>query len=146
MFTHILTATDGSDWALKGVKVAIDMAAIHKARLTVITVTEPYPEYAYAEGLIPLPDINSIQESRRLRAKEVLDSIDHLARAQGVEAKLLHIPESHAATEIVTQASQYGCDLIVIGSRGRRGLTKLILGSQAAEVLAGTNLPVLIVK
>lgn len=146
MFHHILTATDGSDWAFKGVKVAIEMAVVHKALLTVLTVTEPYPEYAYAEGMIPLPDADVIRNSNTLRAQEILDNIAVIAREQGVETKLIHIPDAHAATEIVAQAHDLGCDLIVIGSRGRRGLTKLILGSQAAEVLAGTQLPLLIVK
>lgn len=146
MFKHILTATDGSDWAFKGIKVAIDMAATHRAKLTVLTVTEPYPEYAYAEGMIPMPDSDQIREANRNRAREVLDGIHALAAERGVETFPIHIPDAHAATEIVAQADRLGADLIVIGSRGRRGLTKLILGSQAAEVLAGTQLPVLIVK
>lgn len=146
MFKHILTATDGSDWAFKGVKVAIDMAATHGAKLTVLTVTEPYPEYAYAEGMIPMPDSEQIRAANQIRAREVLDDIYAQAVARGIETFTVHIPDAHAATEIVAQADGLGADLIVIGSRGRRGLTKLILGSQAAEVLAGTHLPVLIVK
>ncbi|WP_283177604.1 universal stress protein [Gemmobacter sp. 24YEA27] len=56
------------------------------------------------------------------------------------------MPIDTPAVAIYEKAEDLGCDLIVIGSRGRRGLTKLLLGSQAAEVLAGTKLPVLIVQ
>lgn len=146
MFHHILTATDGSDWALKGVKVAIDMAAAMKSRLTILSVTEPYPDFVHAEGFIAVPDVERIREAAALRAAEILDSVSALAREQGVDPGAVYVDDSHAATAITEKAQELGCDLIVIGSRGRRGLTKLILGSQAAEVLAGTQLPVLIVK
>lgn len=146
MFRHILTATDGSDWALKGVKVAIDMAAAMKARLTILSVTEPYPDYVHAEGFIAVPDVERIRQSAALKAAEILDSVSALARAQNVDPSAVYVDDAHAATAITEKAQELGCDLIVIGSRGRRGLTKLILGSQAAEVLAGTQLPVLIVK
>lgn len=146
MFRHILTATDGSDWARKGVDVAIDMAAALKAKLTVIMAAEAYPDQLYADGMVSMTAFEGTRKALEARAHEVLEEIAAAARAKGVEPHRHYLENVHPGTAIVETAADQGCDLIVIGSRGRRGLTKLLLGSQAAEVLAGTKLPVMIVK
>lgn len=146
MFRHILTATDGSDWALKGVTAAIDLAARLDSKLTILTVSEYFPEYYYSEAVITLAETEKNRAVQQARADEVLASLAELARGKGVTPGLLYVANSHPATEITEKAKELGCDLIVIGSRGRRGLTKLFLGSQAAEVLANTTIPVMIIK
>lgn len=146
MFKHILTATDGSDWALKGVKVAIDMAATLGARLTIVHASETYPDYMYADGLVSTSQVETTQRALESRAEDIFDELSVLTKARNLVPNFVYVPSSAAAPAIDNKAHELGADLIVIGSRGRRGLTKLILGSQAAEVLAGTKLPVLIVK
>lgn len=146
MFTHILTATDGSDWAFKGVKVAMEMAKTLNARLTVVTASDLSPGPYYAEGILATTEFENFSENMRLRADEILQSIAKVCIDHGVTPNLVYVPATHPATAILEKSTELGCDLIVIGSRGRRGLTKLILGSQAAEVLAGTTVPLMIIK
>lgn len=146
MFTHILTATDGSDWAFKGVKVAIEMARTLGARLTVVTASDLTPGPYYAEGILATTEYENFSENMRIRAEEVLQDVAKACKAEGVTPNLVYAPATHPATAILEKSVELGCDLIIIGSRGRRGLTKLILGSQAAEVLAGTTVPLMIIK
>lgn len=146
MFKHILTATDGSDWANKGLEAAIDLAALMQARLSILTVSDVYPDYLVTDGYVVPSDAMRLSEAATAHAREVLDMARARSAAKGVTAETLHIMVGPAALAITENAEELGCDLIVIGSRGRRGLTKLLLGSQASEVLSGTSLPVMIIR
>lgn len=75
----------------------------------------------------------------------MLDEARAMAERAGVSADLLHVPDAHPATAIIGTAKSRGCDLIVMGSHGRRGLRKLLLGSQTSEVLVDGSVPVLVV-
>jgi len=68
-----------------------------------------------------------------------------MAEQIGISAELLHVPNAHPATAIIETAKSRGCDLIVMGSHGHRGLRKLLLGSQTSEVLVDGSVPVLVV-
>ena len=78
-------------------------------------------------------------------AGKVLDEARAMAEQTGISVELLHVPNAHPATTIIETAKSKGCDLIVMGSHGRRGLKKLFLGSQTSEVLVGGSVPVLVV-
>ena len=69
-----------------------------------------------------------------------------MAEQIGISAELLHVPNAHPATAIIETAKSKGCDLIVMASHGRRGLRKLLLGSQTSEVLVDGSVPVLVVS
>jgi nucleotide-binding universal stress UspA family protein len=148
MYTNILLSTDGSDVAKNGVKQGIALAKALNAKVTVITVTERQEiDYGggHASGWIPSQqEVDSFDSARKERAGKVLDE----ARAEqiGISAELLHVPNAHTATAIIETAKSRGCDLIVMGSHGRRGLRKLFLGSQTSEVLADGSVPVLVVR
>jgi nucleotide-binding universal stress UspA family protein len=148
MYANILLSTDGSDVATKGVKHGIGLAKALKAKVTVITVTEPLP-VGYgsgdAPGWIAQEGFDSFEAVCKERAGKVLDEARTVAEQIGVSVELLHVPNAHPATTIIATAKSRGCDLIVMGSRGRRGLRKLFLGSQTSEVLAEGNVPVLVV-
>lgn len=64
----------------------------------------------------------------------------------GVDADLVHVPDQRAADAILEAAKAHKADLIVIASHGRRGVERVLLGSQTAEVLAHSSIPVLVVK
>ena len=149
MYANILLSTDGSDVAGKGVKHGIALAKALNAKVTVITVTEPLPIYlgtGFDSGWIPSKDeIDSFDAARKKFAGKVLDEARAMAEQTGISAELLHIPNAHPATTIIETAKSKGCDLIVMGSHGRRGLKKLFLGSQTSEVLVGGSVPVLVV-
>ena len=78
-------------------------------------------------------------------AGKVLDEARTMAEQIGIAAELLHATDAHPATAIIETAKSRGCDLIVMGSHGHRGLRKLFLGSQTSEVLADGSVPVLVV-
>jgi len=146
MYANILLSTDGSDVARKGVKHGIALAKALNAKVTVITVTEPLPVdlgSGHASGWIPSQEeFDSFDAACKQRAGEVLDEVRAMAEQIGIFAELLHVPNAHPATAIIETAS---CDLLVMGSHGRRGLRKLFLGSQTSEVLVDGSVPVLVV-
>lgn len=150
MYANILLSTDGSDVAKKGVEHGIALAKALKAKVTVVTVTEPLPiDYGsgHAAGWIPSQaEVDRFDAACKERADRVLDEVRAMAEPLGISAELLHISDAHPATAIIETAKSGGCDLIVMASHGRRGLKKLFLGSQASEVLADGSVPVLVVR
>ena len=139
MYANILLSTDGSDVAKKGVKDGIALAKALNAKVTVITVTESPMLY-----LPTKEDLVGWEAARKEFAGKVLDEARAMAEGTGVSAELLHVPNAPTATAIIETAKSRGCDLIVMGSHGRRGLRKLFLGSQTSEVLADGSVPVLV--
>jgi nucleotide-binding universal stress UspA family protein len=149
MYANILLSTDGSDVARKGVMHGTALAKALGAKVTIVTVTEPLPvDYGsgHASGLIPSQqEFDAFEAANKERARRVLDEARAVAEQIGISVELLHVPNSHPATAIIETARSRGCDLIVMGSHGRRGLRKLFLGSQTSEVLADGSVPVLVV-
>ena len=149
MYGNILLSTDGSDVASKGVRHGFSLAKALNAKVTVITVTEPLPiDYGsgHAPGWIPSQEeFDSFDAACKARAGEVLDEARAMAKQIGVSAEFLHVPNAHPATAIIETAKSGGFDLIVMASHGRRGLRKLLLGSQTSEVLVDGSVPVLVV-
>jgi len=148
MYANILLSTDGSDVARKGVKQGLALAKALNAKVTVITVSEPLPPAVGADALAWIPskaEIDSFDAANKERAGKVLDEAQAMAKQIGILAELLHVPNAHPATTIIETAKSRGCDLVVMGSHGRRGLRKLFLGSQTSEVLADGSVPVLVV-
>jgi nucleotide-binding universal stress UspA family protein len=149
MYANILLSTDGSDVARKGVGHGIALAKALNARVTVITVTEALPvDYGsgHASGWIPTQEeFDSFDAANKERADKVLDEARSMADKIGISAELLHVPNAHPATAIIETAKSRGCDLIVMASHGRRGLRRLLLGSQTSEVLVDGSVPVLVV-
>ncbi|MCP3374091.1 universal stress protein [Bradyrhizobium cajani] len=149
MYAHILLSTDGSEVARNGLRHGIALAKALKAKVTVIAVTESLPiDYGsgHASGWIPSQqEIDAFDAASKQRAGKFLDEARTIAEQVGISAELLHVPNAHPATTIIATAKSGGCDLIVMGSHGRRGLKKLFLGSQTSEVLADGSVPVLVV-
>lgn len=150
MYANILLSTDGSDVARKGVQHGIALAKALNAKVTVITVTEPFPvDYGSGHGagwIASQEEFDRFDEACKEHADKALDEARAMAEQIGVSAELLHVPNAHPATAIIETAKSRGCDLIVMASHGRRGLRKLLLGSQTSEVLVGANVPVLVVR
>ena len=150
MYTNILLSTDGSDVARKGVEHGLALAKALNAKATVITVTESLPiDYGsgHASGWIPTKaEVESFDAACKERAGKVLDEARAMAEEIGlISAEFAHVPNAHPATAIVEAAKSRGCDLIVMASHGRRGIRRLLLGSQTSEVLLNGNVPVLVV-
>ena len=150
MYANILLSTDGSDVAREGVKHGIALAKSLNAKVTVITVTEPLPvDYGggHAGGWISSQEeADRFDAACKERAGQVLDEARAMAEQIGISADFLHVPNAYPALAIIETAKSRGCDLIVMGSHGRRGLRKVLLGSQTSEVLTDGSVPVLVVR
>src|SRR5262249_3753693 len=130
MYANILLSTDGSDVAKKGVRHGIALAKALNAKVTVITVTEPL-SVGYASGWIPPQEMfDSFDAANKQGGGEVVDEARAGAKQAGISVEVLHVPNAPPATAIIETAKSRGCGLIVMASHGRRGLRKLVLGSQ----------------
>jgi nucleotide-binding universal stress UspA family protein len=149
MYANILLSTDGSDVAAKGVRHGIALAKALNAKVTIITVTEALPvDYGggHASGWIPSQEeFDSHNAACKEHADKVFAEIRPMAEQIGISAEFVHVPNAYPAPAIVETAKSRGCDLIVMASHGRRGLRKLLLGSQTSEVLVNASVPVLVV-
>ncbi|MBN9244730.1 MAG: universal stress protein [Mesorhizobium sp.] len=146
---HILIPTDGSETAQRGVDYGLALARNLGAKATILTCTDPYPlsGLAVGAGWIPSEDeLNAFNKSQAEAAGKVLQAVRTAAASHNVETALLHASDARPATAILQTAEACGADLIVMGSHGRRGVDRLLLGSQTAEVLARATIPVLVVK
>lgn len=149
MYARILIATDGSDLADRALEHGFQLAKLAGSDVTIVTVTEPVTivggGYASVAGGVidPLPELVEAQEKA---AKDLLDRAAKRAAEQGITAKTILVDNSFAAEGIVETAKSIGAELIVMGSHGRRGLNRLLLGSQTNNVLAHTTIPVLVTR
>lgn len=148
MYTHILIATDGSELADKGMEHGLKLASVLGARVSVLTVSEPLStEAAFAarSGGVRDPAGRYDQQIDAMM-KERFAAIEKRAAAHGVSVSFMHEIDVSPAEAIVRFATMQGCDLIVMSSHGRRGARRLVLGSQTAEVVSTTTIPVLVVR
>ena len=147
MFKNILVATDGSGPSRRAIKRAVQLAKEQKARLTGFYVGPPWQPAAYAE-FVPPATLSPKQHEAAVKkaAERYLGAIRKAASAARVRCKTYYVMDEYPYSEIVRAAKRYRCDLIVMGSHGRRGISRLILGSQASKVLAHSTIPVMVVK
>lgn len=148
MYKHILIATDGSELATKGVDHGLALAEKLGARVTVLTVTHPLPAYAARAAIaggVHDPVIRYDQQVDESMKKQ-FKAVEQRASVHDVAVDLVHEIDDFPAEAIVRAAKLRDCDLIVMSSHGRRGAARLLLGSQTAEVLTQTTIPVLVVR
>jgi nucleotide-binding universal stress UspA family protein len=148
MFKHILLPTDGSKLSDRAVQRGLELADAVGARVTAVHVI---PEFRFMadEGFI-LP--NSVELQRRyekeskLRAEKMLNKIGERAAAAGVKFDGVAVSGDVAYEQIIETAKKRKCDLIMMASHGRRGLSGLLLGSETSKVLTHSKIPVLVVR
>ncbi len=145
MYKHILIATDGSAVGDKAIEQGLEVAKKFGAKATVIKVTEMWSALDVA-GRDALSRIETYEKAAGEAAREVLAKAKATADKAGVPCDVVHVPDRVPADGIVATADARNCDLIVMGSHGRRGINKLLLGSQAQNVLTHTKKPVLIAR
>lgn len=148
MFKRILVATDGSTLSEQAVAKAIDLSLMTDAELHVITVAHLEP-HSYFEGSSVLSQ-REVEESHRrsvAAAQAMVDAVKGIALAKGVRhAEAVVAKSNHVAESIVEFAKNHECDLIVMASHGRRGLTRLLMGSETLHVLTHSHTPVLVLR
>ena len=145
VYRHILVPIDGSDISFSAARHAASIAKKFNAKLSFISLVAEDPfnkaDFYYSSSIMKeyfLQAYDNAQEALS-QARQAVESI-------GVEPALKIINGEVSAQHIVSQAEDLGIDLIVIGSNGRKGFQKMILGSFAQDVLRATNLPVLVIK
>ena len=147
MFTRIMLATDGSKLSQKAVKIAIDMASKFNAELVAVKVIPRYVQ-TYFEGSFTVADIDvkSIEAQWAAGAQVVLDKIATSATAKGVSVKTSVIKSDDISEGLVKAANKMKVDLIVMASHGRKGIKRLLLGSETQNVLTHSEVPVLVLR
>lgn len=145
MYKHILIATDGSELAGKAIAAGFGLARELKAKVTAVTVTELWTAIVVGDAAIAFP-VDEYEKSSNENAAHILASVSKLARKADIACTTVHAKDQFPAEGILDTARKNNCDLIVMASHGRRGLGRLLLGSQAVKVLTHSSVPVLICR
>ncbi|MEY4420362.1 MAG: hypothetical protein RLZZ498_958 [Pseudomonadota bacterium] len=147
MYKRILVATDGSTLSKKAVSSAVELAALSGAELVAVKVTPRYPQ-SYFEGSLPLSatEISQIENQWTDAAQKVVDAVAKAAKAKGVSAKAVVVKSDVVSDAVIAAAKKHKVDLIVMASHGRRGIKRLLLGSETQQVLTHASVPVLVLR
>ncbi len=148
MYKHILIATDGSELAQKGAEHGLELAAKLGAAVTILTVTEPLPRGAIeAAARAGVRDpLGQYELQQREHLAGIVNPLKERTAGLGLAVEVVRETDNVPAEAIVRTAKLRGCDLIVMSSHGRRGIQKVLLGSQTSEVLVSTTVPVLVIR
>ena len=130
MYQHILIPTDGSELAERAVTHGLSLAKFVGAKVTVIMAAEAFAKYT---------------EQIKKHNASVLDRVANAAKQAGVPCDTIHVLDLQPYEAIIATATDRGCDLIVMASHGRSGLSAVVLGSVTNKVLTYTKVPVLVV-
>jgi nucleotide-binding universal stress UspA family protein len=146
MFKRILLATDGSDASDHAARLAVDLARVHGGTLTALYVVDPYPFLGMGE-VNPL-GFDAYMAAARDQAAQAHSRILEACNAGGPAVSVeMRLVEDVAVLEgIERTAREQQSDLIVVGSHGRTGIARLMLGSVAAKVVAQSAVPVLVAR
>ena len=144
MYQHILVPTDGSDITRKAIDTAIGLAKVTGARISTLSVKEPFPYSAVSE-MQAIPPQEFFDAQDRI-ANANLQAVKDACAAAGLACTGTTVEALHPWEAILEQARTGGCDLIVMASHGRRGVSALLLGSETQKVLTHSAVPVLVVR
>lgn len=145
MFRHLLLPTDGSSAAQTAAARALALAAEIGARVTALHVIQPFELFAYAPDMLGEAQVQ-YEKTAAIHARELLDELAAQAKTAGVELAPLVVSHAHPHEAIIDTARAHDCDLIVMGSHGRRGLSAVLLGSETQKVLTHCQRPVLVIR
>ncbi len=146
-YTHLLVPSDGSELSTKAVEEAVKLALSCGARITFVHAQPnvPLPVMGIGE-MLDAATMQALMDATRREADRLLDDAVRIATAAGVKAACERVPSDLPHRVIVEAAERLGCDLIVMGCHGRRGLQGLLLGSETQRVLLQAPCPVLVVR
>ena len=144
MYKRILFPTDGSDITIKALQSAIGLAKLCGAEIQVLAVKDPFPYSAISE-MQPVPPQEFFDAQERVAAARVKAATE-AATAAGVACQGHTVEALHPWEAILDHGKNEGCDLVVMASHGRRGMSALLLGSETQKVLTHSTVPVLVVR
>src|SRR5438270_7614352 len=148
MFRHILIATDGSALAAKGERAGVKLARALGARLTGVSVVQPYLATVYSDATLyaTASAIEDFERASKAQAKKALARVERAAAAAKLRCATRVEQDLQPWQGILKAARKARCDGIVMASHGRGGLGGAILGSQTSRVLAHSKIPVLVIR
>jgi nucleotide-binding universal stress UspA family protein len=143
VYTNILIPTDGSELAGKAVRHGIALAKRIGAKVTALTVLPPF--HVFTTDTQMLEDTPAQYKARmQEHAEETLGAVAQAAQTSGVACEVVHVEHEHPYQAIIDTAGSKGCDLIVMASHGRHGISAIVLGSETVKVLTHSKIPVLV--
>jgi nucleotide-binding universal stress UspA family protein len=143
MYRHILIPKDGSELAERAVTHGLSLAKFVGAKVTVIIVEDRAGLWSFAEAGAAEAFAKYIEEIKRHNAS-VLDRAANAAKQAGVSCDTIYLQDAQPYEAIVATTTERGCDLIVMASHGRSGLSAMVLGSVTNKVLTHAKTPVLV--
>ena len=145
MYKHILIPTDGTALSHKAIKQGLKLAKSVGARVTGFIATPSFRFYTL-DPMMSRDSPERYQRDSRKYAERVLGAVQKAAAAQRVRCRGEHVVADHAYKAIILAARRNRCDLIVMASHGRRGVSRFVLGSETTKVLTHTTIPVLVCR
>lgn len=147
MYQNILVATDGSTLSKKAVASALALAQLSGAGVVALKVVPRYPQSYFEGGLaLPASDIAKIEKQWATHGQAVVDAVAKSAKGKGLVAKAVVVKSDLVSEAIIATAKKNKCDLIVMASHGRKGIKRLLLGSETQQVLTHSHIPVLVLR
>lgn len=145
MYKHILIPTDGSALSQEAVEHGVRLAKVIGAKVALLTVTEPFHIFSFE-----VDQLEDTRESYRKHSTEnatrILSKAEAIAASAGVSYNKIHVEADQPYLAIIRAAEEHRCDLIVMASHGRRGVSALVLGSETVKVLTHSAIPVLVCR
>lgn len=147
MYQRILVTTDGSKLSQKAIATAIKLAGLTGAELIALKVVQRYPQ-SYFEGGMALvgEDVKQVEKTWGDAAQKVVNAIKKTAEDAGIKTKAVVVRSDVVSDAILSTIKKQGCDLVVMASHGRKGIKRLLLGSETQHVLTHATVPVLVLK
>ena len=147
MYTKILVPTDGSALSKKAIRGAVELAATLGAEVVALNVVPRYPMSYFEGGISVAPsEVARVEKQWAEHGLALAEEVDTLAAKAGVKAKAVTARSNLVADAILAAARKHKCDLVVMASHGRRGIKRLLLGSETQHVLTHGNIPVLVLR
>ncbi|RYY53393.1 MAG: universal stress protein [Comamonadaceae bacterium] len=147
MYRRLLVPTDGSALSKKAMRSAVDLAAGLGAELVALNVVPRYPT-SYFDGALTVSaeEVGRVEKQWAEQGQAIADGVRLAAEKAGVKAKAVTVRSDLVGEAIIAQARKHKCDLVVMASHGRKGLKRILLGSETQHVLTHGDVPVLVLR
>ena len=147
MYKRILIATDGSPLSEKAVESGLSLAGLMGASVIALKVVPRYPR-SYFDGSLPVDtaDIKRVEKQWSDAALALVNKVKTRGSDEGVGVRAVVAKSDLVAEAVIAAAKKHNCDLIVMASHGRKGIKRLLLGSETQHVLTHSHIPVLVLR
>lgn len=149
MYQKILIATDGSKLAGKALEHGLSLATLSRSPVVIVTVTEMWSALEMSRKTSASTVVHAVETYEQVEAEHargILAAAGERAEQLGVQCELRHVSDRRPSEGILDVASETGCDLIVMATHGRRGINRVLLGSQTNAVVTHSEIPVLVLR